>query len=105
MAPCGMWSTSSTWGLKLIAAARISSLRTLSTSGNGMASDTGDQSPGPIFRIEGSLRCSWPGAAEKNWPMGESQMVSTLAPGWESRNSAASRVVRRRWPSPSPSWE
>ena len=104
MAPCGMWSTRDV-GTKLIAAARMMSLRTASTSVKGMDSETGVQSPGPTLRIEGSLRCSCPEAVEKNWPTGESQMVSTLAPGSEARNSAASRVVRRRCPSPRPSWE
>ena len=66
MAPCGMWSTSRTSGRKLIAAARMISLRTASTSVKGMDSETGVQSPGPTLRIEGSLRCSVTEAVEKN---------------------------------------
>ena len=95
MAPCGMWSTSMASGLKLRAVALMISLRTARTSVNGMESETGVQFPGPTLRTDGSFRCSWPAAVEKNCPTGESQMVSTLALGSAARNSAASSVVLR----------
>ena len=56
MAPWGMWSTSTTSGAKLTATLRMVSLRSASTSWNGADRETGDQSPGPTLRIDGSLR-------------------------------------------------
>jgi hypothetical protein len=45
------------------------------------------------------------GEVAKNWPSGESDRVSALAPGTCRRNSAASSDVRRMCPSPNPSCE
>ncbi len=56
IAPCGMWSTSTTSGSKLDATLRMVSLRSASTSWNGADSETGAQWPGRTFRIDGSLR-------------------------------------------------
>jgi hypothetical protein len=56
IAPCGMWSTSTTSGSKLVATLWMVALRSASTSWNGADRETGDQWPGPTFRIDGSLR-------------------------------------------------
>jgi hypothetical protein len=90
-----MWSTRNTSGRNPRTVVSSSDRRISRTSANDEESATGRQSPGPTFRTDGSLQKSCPSGDEKNLPSGESETVSTLAPGRRRRNCSASRVVRR----------